>query len=58
LKNLADDSAFDQVKGELEQRLMQELISTEDPRALGEADRLEQYPYYGGSPLKPGFKKD
>jgi arylsulfatase A-like enzyme len=58
LKNLAGDSAFSQVKSELEQRLMQELHATQDPRALGEADRLEQYPYYGGSPLKPGFKKD
>jgi arylsulfatase A-like enzyme len=58
LKNLAAESALSQVKGELEQRLMQGLLVTEDPRVLGEADRLEQYPYYGGSPLKPGFRKD
>ena len=58
LANVAADPAYSQVKSELEQRLMEHLSATRDPRLLGEADRLEQYPYYGGSPLKPGFRKD
>jgi len=58
LKNVAADPAYGQAKSELEQQLMESLRTTRDPRLLGEPDRLEQYPYYGGSPLKPGFKKD
>ncbi|HUV12763.1 MAG TPA: heparan N-sulfatase, partial [Acidobacteriota bacterium] len=58
LQNVAADPAYGQAKSELEQQLLEELNATSDPRPLGEADRLEEYPYYGGSPLKPGFKKD
>jgi arylsulfatase A-like enzyme len=53
--NLADDPAYAEIKKELAERLREELSSSKDPR-LTEDEDLEGYPYYGGSPLYPGYK--
>jgi len=52
--NVAADRAYAEVKGRLASRLLAELEATGDPRVRGGAERFEVYPYYGGSPMKPG----
>jgi N-sulfoglucosamine sulfohydrolase len=54
--NVAADPRYAPVKRELESRLMAELRETGDPRVVGGAERLEAYPYYGGSPQWPGLQ--
>jgi N-sulfoglucosamine sulfohydrolase len=54
LQNVASDPAYREVLETLSGRLMDELEKTDDPR-LGDASRLEQYPYYGWGPVKPGY---
>jgi N-sulfoglucosamine sulfohydrolase len=56
LENVANDPEYADVRKELESRLMAELRETGDPRVVGGAERLEAYPYYGGSPLWPGLE--
>jgi arylsulfatase A-like enzyme len=58
LRNVAPEPAYAEVKTELEARLMAELRATGDPRVVGGAERLEAYPYYGGSPLWPGLAEE
>jgi hypothetical protein len=55
MANVAGEKAYAQVKERLAARLLAELEATRDPRAVGGAERLEAYPYYGGSPMEPGF---
>jgi arylsulfatase A-like enzyme len=55
MTNVAGDAAYAAVKDELAARLLRQLEATGDPRVLGGAERLEVYPYYGGSPMKPGL---
>jgi hypothetical protein len=55
LTNVAGDPVYARVKEQLAARLLAELEATGDPRVVGGAERLEAYPYYGGSPMKPGF---
>ncbi len=55
LNNLASDSSYREVLEMLSGQLMDELEKTGDPR-LGDGNRLEQYPYYGSSPLAPGYQ--
>jgi N-sulfoglucosamine sulfohydrolase len=55
MTNVAAEKAYARVKQELAARLLAELEATGDPRVVGGAERLEAYPYYGGSPMKPGF---
>jgi len=50
LNNVADDPGYADVLKKLKDRLMKELRDTEDPRALGQGDLFDDYPYYG--PLK------
>lgn len=57
LVNVAADPASGEIKKELSARLVTELRESKDPRALGEGDRFDKYPYYGGAPTKPGFQK-
>jgi N-sulfoglucosamine sulfohydrolase len=57
LQNVASDPEYAETKNELEARLMGELRETRDPRVVGGAERLEAYPYYGGSPRWPGLEK-
>jgi N-sulfoglucosamine sulfohydrolase len=54
LTNLAERPEHAAVKQQLSNRLRAELEATSDPRVTGGGDRLEVYPYYGGSPTKPG----
>jgi hypothetical protein len=58
LQNVASDPEYAEIRNELEARLMGELRETGDPRVVGGAERLEAYPYYGGSPRWPGLEKD
>jgi arylsulfatase A-like enzyme len=58
LRNVASDPEYAETRKELEARLMAELRETRDPRVVGGAERLEAYPYYGGSPRWPGLEKD
>ncbi|HSD66885.1 MAG TPA: sulfatase [Vicinamibacteria bacterium] len=53
MTNVAGESGFAGVKDRLAARLLRELEATGDPRVLGGAERLEAYPYYGGSPTMP-----
>jgi arylsulfatase A-like enzyme len=53
MTNVVADAAYAHVKEALAARLVAELEATGDPRVLGGAERLETYPYYGGSPTKP-----
>jgi arylsulfatase A-like enzyme len=55
LTNVAGQPAHADVQAELRGRLETELRETGDPRMVGGAERLEVYPYYGESPMKPGF---
>jgi arylsulfatase A-like enzyme len=55
MANVAEEKAYAQVKERLAAQLLAELETTGDPRAVGGAERLEAYPYYGGSPMKPGL---
>lgn len=55
LENVASRPEYGQVKSQLSERLFSELRGTGDPRVTGGAERLETYPYYGGSPTKPGL---
>jgi hypothetical protein len=36
---------------------MDALAASGDPRVLGEGTRFDNYPYYGGTPLAPGFAR-
>ena len=56
LQNVAGDSTYSQIRNDLSDRLMEELSSTDDPRLHQQEPLFDVYPYYGGSPLKPGFK--
>lgn len=58
VRNIATDPGSRVVKRDLERRLMEHLSESGDPRVLGKGDRLEEYPYYGGSPLKPDSGDD
>jgi arylsulfatase A-like enzyme len=58
LRNVAADPAYAEIKEELQTRLMAELRATGDPRVVGGAERLEAYPYYGGSPRWPGLEEE
>ena len=57
LTNVAADPRYTPVKNELSAQLESELRATRDPRVLGGGERLEAFPYYGGSPLWPGLPK-
>jgi arylsulfatase A-like enzyme len=55
MTNVAGEKTYAPVKEQLAARLLAELQATGDPRVVGGAERLEAHPYYGGSPMKPGF---
>jgi N-sulfoglucosamine sulfohydrolase len=56
LVNVAARPEYAQTRRRLAERLLAELRATADPRVVGGAERLEVYPYYGESPMKPGFE--
>ena len=47
MKNVADDPAYDNVRGELEARLMKTLEEQDDPRLMEQPCRYEYEPYAG-----------
>jgi arylsulfatase A-like enzyme len=55
LVNVASRPEYADTVRSLSDRLIAELRASNDPRVVGGADRLEVYPYYGESPMKPGF---
>jgi uncharacterized sulfatase len=59
IHNLANDSRFDPVRHELAEKLDRLLLEQKDPRALGNDDIFESYPYYQNLPETgfPGFFK-
>ena len=44
------------IKSDELERLMNKLHESKDPRVVDGGDKFDKYPYYGGSPQKPGFK--
>jgi uncharacterized sulfatase len=48
IHNVADDPAYASVKQTLSAQLMTELRASGDPRATGQGDIFDRYPYYGG----------
>ena len=57
MRNVAGESAYMQAKTELRKKLMDELRRTHDPRVLGQGEKFDHYPYYGGIPRWPGHEK-
>jgi hypothetical protein len=55
LTNVADQPGYAKARDDLREKLLAELKATRDPRVLGEGDRFDRYPYYGG-PQKPPKK--
>ena len=55
LNNIAADPAYAEVKKKLSIQLMENLKTTGDPRALGNGDQFDNYPYFGGAPKHPSF---
>ena len=42
---------------EMSAQLMKELAKSGDPRARGDGDEFDRYPYLGGAPKFPGPRK-
>ncbi len=57
LINVASDPDYAHVRENLAARLTAFLKATGDPRAFGRGDRFDKYPYFGGAPLYPGYKR-
>jgi N-sulfoglucosamine sulfohydrolase len=57
LHNLAEDLKYVKVKNNLSKKLMAQLKALKDPRAFGEGDVFDRYPYTGGTPRHPNFRK-
>jgi len=55
LHNVVEDEAYFEVRVNLSKRLMEELKDSTDPRVGKENPPFDGYPYFGGSPRKPGF---
>ncbi|QNN25468.1 sulfatase [Planctomycetales bacterium ZRK34] len=52
--NVAADPAYAAVRKQLADQLMTYLRQTDDPRVVGGGEKLDKYPYYGGTPSWPG----
>jgi N-sulfoglucosamine sulfohydrolase len=50
MNNVADDAAYVSIKSELRSELVAWMTRTEDPRAHGDDDRFDRYPYFGREP--------
>ena len=57
LNNVAGDPAYADTKKKLAARLMENLKLTGDPRATGDGDQFDKYPYLGGAPKHPDAGK-
>ncbi len=58
LVNLANDPEYADVKESLSTQLMEQLELMADPRATGQGDIFDEYPYYGGGPRHPSSPPD
>jgi len=56
LVNLAADPAYADIRKELAEQLMKDLLETGDPRATGGGDEFDEVPYLGYGPRHPSFK--
>jgi len=56
LNNVSEDPAYRQINEDLSKQLTEHLLKTQDPRAANPDPPFDDYPYYGGSPLKPGYE--
>ena len=57
LKNVAGETDYAEVLSSMKKQMMEELAKAGDPRATGESQSFQTYPYAGGSPKFPGYKK-
>jgi N-sulfoglucosamine sulfohydrolase len=57
LTNVAGKPQYADVQKKLAAQLMAELKATGDPRVVGGGELFDDYPYYGGGPTKPGFRR-
>ena len=55
--NVADDPDYAATRDELAQRLLDRLRETGDPRASGDGDAFDHYPYLGGAPRHPSLPR-
>ena len=57
LNNIADKPEYAEILSRMKEKLMKDLAAAGDPRATGEAQSFQTYPYTGGSPKFPKSKK-
>ena len=55
--NVAGEPDYEAVRNELDERLMERLRATGDPRAAGGGDAFDEYPYLGGAPRHPSLPR-
>ena len=58
LVNLAGQTEYEEVRGEMAAILMEELKKTEDPRVVGGAELFDRVPYLGQGPRHPSYQPD
>jgi len=57
LQNVASVAKYADAKERLSAMLTRELRKTGDPRIVGGGEQFDRYPYLGGAPLHPDWKK-
>jgi len=57
LVNVADNPAYAKALKDLKKRLFAQLKETGDPRVTGKGPDFDKFPYLGGAPKYPGYKK-
>ncbi len=55
LNNVAGEADYAKTLAKLSGQLDTALVDTDDPRATGEGDAFDRFPYLGGAPKFPGF---
>ena len=58
LVNIAKDPAYAEIREQLSQLLMDQLLVTGDPRAVGGGDEFDEVPYLGYGPRHPSYKPE
>ena len=57
IRNVVNDRTYTEDLARLEKKLNEELKKTKDPRVMGKGHLFDKYPYSGGAPKFPGFKR-
>jgi N-sulfoglucosamine sulfohydrolase len=57
LDNVAAEPAYMDARNKLSAALDEALAASGDPRVAGEGHFFDGYPYYGGTPLAPGYEQ-